>query len=432
MRIVPTYFGYFPTPWTSLKTGPNMKAIKLGLIGCGGMGTRHLYGMRELLQSPFNNIEPVALCDIRVENAEMAAGEAESLFGTRPAVFTDLTKMVRQIPDLDAVSVVTDPSVHHGVVCKALELGLHVMVEKPMAITVGACRMMMETAERNGRILSVAENYRRDPSARLVNHLLKTGKIGNPYLAWCHALGGGSAIFITPWRHLKEKGGPILDMGVHYTDLIRKQLGDVAEVYGDTRLVEPVRYKAKAIGDQYSFYQQRHRDMDDAVPATAEDVSVALFKMESGITLNWIMGRGGTGGTGGEMILGDKGRLESFGTRGGQAVMQTVEGKTLSHREILKQTDEFELEPLAGHFFPDRVAEGDVDWRLIALEYHELGEAILTGRKVELDGLEGLKDVAAVYAIFESAVAGRAITMDEAENARVYDYQQEIYDALGI
>ena len=152
--------------------------------------------------------------------------------------------------------------------------------------------------------------------------------------------------------------------------------------------------------------------MNESVPATAEDVSVALFKMESGLTLNWMMGRVGTGGTGGEMILGDKGRLESFGTRGGKAVMQIPGEETLSHEEILAQTDGFELEPLAAHFFPDRIATNNADWRLIALEYHELGEAILNGRKVELDGLEGMKDVAAIYAIFESAVAGRAVTMD--------------------
>ncbi len=115
-----------------------MSKIKLALVGCGGMGTRHLYGMRELLASPFNNIEPVAVCDIRLENAELAASEAETLFGYKPAVFTDMEAMAVAIPDLDAVSVVTDPSVHHTVVCRALELGWHVMVEKPMAITVGA------------------------------------------------------------------------------------------------------------------------------------------------------------------------------------------------------------------------------------------------------------------------------------------------------
>ena len=161
-----------------------MDKIRLGLVGCGGMGTRHLYGLRELAQTQFNNVELVALCDIRRENAELAAAEAEKLLGVQPAIFTDLEEMARQTPDLTAVDVVTDPSVHHTVVCQALDLGLHVMVEKPMAITVGACQAMIDAAERNDRKLSVAENYRRDPSARLVNHLLKTGAIGTPYMGF--------------------------------------------------------------------------------------------------------------------------------------------------------------------------------------------------------------------------------------------------------
>ena len=97
----------------------------------------------------------------------------------RPEIFTDLEEMTRAVPDLNAVDVVTDPSVHHNVVCQALDLGLHVMVEKPMAITVKACRQMIEAAERNNRNLSVAENFRRDPSARLVRYLLETGAIRN-------------------------------------------------------------------------------------------------------------------------------------------------------------------------------------------------------------------------------------------------------------
>ena len=164
-----------------------MEKLRLGLVGCGGMGTRHLYGLKELADSPFANVELAALCDIRRENAEMAANEAEELLGTRPQVFTDIEEMARQTSDLAAVDVVTDPSVHHNVVCQALDLGLHVMVEKPMAITVGTCRLMVEAAARNNRILSVAENFRRDPSASVVRHLLEPGEIGNVYMAPRHS-----------------------------------------------------------------------------------------------------------------------------------------------------------------------------------------------------------------------------------------------------
>lgn len=409
-----------------------MDRIRLALVGCGGMGTRHLYGMKELALTSLNNVELVALCDIRQENADMAATEAEKLFGHRPATFTDMETMRRHLPDLDAVSVVTDPAFHHTVACQALELGLHVMVEKPMAITVGACRRMMDAAHKNRRILSVAENYRRDPSARLIRYVLDNRLLGKPYLAWLHALSPGNGIFITPWRHLKAKGGPVLDMGIHYTDLIRYQLGEVTEVYADARLIENVRYKPPSIGDTYAFYQNRHKAMPDTVPADAEDVSAALLRMADGFTVNWIMGYGGSGGISGEMILCQEGRIETYGTRGGKAILQRNGEEKRTHEQTLELAPGFSLEPLAAHFFPNRITDGNADWRLIALEYHELGEAILKNRRIEVDGTEGMKDVAVVYAILESSLAGRAVTLKEIESCALYDYQREIDDALGL
>ncbi|MDE0041121.1 MAG: Gfo/Idh/MocA family oxidoreductase [Candidatus Poribacteria bacterium] len=411
-----------------------MDKIKLAIVGCGGMGTRHLYGLRELSQTPFCNVELAALCDIRRENAELAASEAEKLLGARPAIFTDLEKMVRQVPDLVAADIVTDPSVHHSVACAAMDLGLHVMVEKPMAITVKACQRMIEASERNNRLLSIAENYRRDVSARLVRHLLETNAIGDPYLGLFHSLSPSNDIFITPWRHLKLRGGPIIDLGVHFTDMIRYQLGDIAEVYGNVRLVEPTRRKPERIHDTYTFYRNRFEAMEPEVPATAEDTSVAMFQMESGVTVNWIVGLGGHGSCGGERILGTEGSIEGFGTRGGRISLKRRSEQEKSFEEILETTNGFTLEPLAEHFFPSRIAAGDkaVDWKLIALEYYELAEAILHGRCIEVDGISGMKDVAAVYAIFESFKLGRVVTMGEVESCQVYDYQSEIDEALGI
>jgi len=411
-----------------------MDKLKLALVGCGGMGTRHLYGLRELVQSPFNNVELCALCDLNRDNAELAAKETEDLLGFKPPIFTDMAAMVQAIPDLMAVDVVTDPSVHHTVVCQALDLGLHVLVEKPMAISVKACHMMNEAAQRNDRKLSVAENYRRDPSSRLTRHLLDTGRIGTPYMATLHAVRGGKDIFITPWRHLKDRGGPLIDMGVHYTDLIRYQLGDIVEVYGDARLVEPVRKKQKSIGDRYEFYQQRFRAMPDEVPATAEDTAVAMLKMESGVMVSFIMGVGGHGACRSQLILGDKGCLQSFGNRGSQAIWQPEEGEVRDQAAILESIDDFELHPLLDHFFSEKNSVGDkaVDWKLIAYEQHELACAVLNDDPIEVDGIEGLKDVAAVYAICESARAGRTVTASEIESGELYDYQAEIDEALNI
>ena len=409
-----------------------MDKVRSALVGCGGMGTRHLYGLGELHKTSFNNVELAAVCDIRRDNAEMAADEAEKLLGQRPEVFTDLEEMKRQVSDLDAVDVVVDPSAHHTVVCQALDLGLHVMVEKPMAITVKGCHLMMEAAKRNDRILSVAENFRRDPSARLVNHLLQQGAIGRPYMATFHSQGPHQEVFITPWRHMKNRGGLLLDVGVHFTDMIRYQLGDIKEVYGQVELTTPVRKKPETVNNPYKFYQTRHAEMESEVQATAEDTSVGTLRMESGVVVSWIVGLGGHGSCNGEVIFGTEGSLQGFGSRGARAHLKKAGQEEMQHEEIVASAAGFGLEPLAEHFFPQGVATEDVDWKLLALEYFELGEAILQGRKIEVDGIEGMKDVAAVYALFESSRLGRTVQMSEVENCAVYEYQAEIDAALGL
>jgi hypothetical protein len=62
----------------------------------------------------------------------------------------------------------------------------------------------------------------------------------------------------------------------------------------------------------------------------------------------------------------------------------------------------------------------------------QLAEAILDGRTLEIDGEEGMRDVAASHALCESAIAKRAVTMDELVAGEVYAYQQEIDDLLGV
>jgi hypothetical protein len=104
----------------------------------------------------------------------------------------------------------------------------------------------------------------------------------------------------------------------------------------------------------------------------------------------------------------------------------------MSQEELVAANSDFELEPLATHFFPQGVSGEEVDFNLLALEHYELAEAVLNGRQIEVTGLEGLKDVAAVYAPFESSRAGRTVQMSEIESGELYEYQQEIDEAIGF
>ncbi len=413
-----------------------MDKVRLALVGCGGMGTRHLHGLKQLADSPFDAIELSAVCDIRAENAELAAAEAAQLLGTRPKVCTNMAAMVQQVPDLEAVDVVTEPSVHHTIVCEALDLGLHVLVEKPLAITVRACQQILDAATRNERIVSVAENFRRDPSARIVRHLLDTGAIGTPYMGLYHSLGAGNPIFITPWRHRRELGGFILDMAVHFTHMIRYQLGDIAEVYADARMVEPERQKSASLSMDYAFYKKRFATMPERIPAAAEDTTQAIFKMESGATLNWAVGIAGHASAHRELIMGPDGSIDGFGGRGGRITLTRRDAAPLSQEDILASAEGAGLtfDPLTRYLFPHGVSAGDplVDLKLIAYQLHEMAAAVRGGRTVEVDGRCGLQDVAALYAVFESWRTGGPVALSAVEAGQSYAYQAEIDAALGI
>ncbi|MHB1319806.1 MAG: Gfo/Idh/MocA family protein, partial [Anaerolineae bacterium] len=221
-----------------------MERVPFAIVGCGGMGGRHLNGVKELYDSGLSNVELVAVCDLRRDNAEHLAANAERLLGQRPAVFTDMEAMTRALPELQAVDVTTDTGSHYAVVHAALDLGLHIQCEKPLASTIRGCNLLIEQHGRTGRVLSVAEQFRRDPICRLTRALLQAGVIGDSRMLIEVSAGGGNRIIIFPWRHIKEIGGIFVDAGVHNADLMQYYLGPVREVYARAAIMEPVRYRA--------------------------------------------------------------------------------------------------------------------------------------------------------------------------------------------
>ena len=88
--------------------------IPICVVGCGGMGHRHMLGYKELKNTGIGNLEVVAVCDINRDMAELVANEAEGLLGRKPMVFDDLGKALAH-PDIAAVDVVTDGASHHKV-----------------------------------------------------------------------------------------------------------------------------------------------------------------------------------------------------------------------------------------------------------------------------------------------------------------------------
>ena len=155
--------------------------IKMGLVGCGGMSGAHMGGYRELWSKDVREFDIVAACDIDKGRAENRANEAhEFQGGTKPAVYTELDEMLDKHPDLECVDICALHSAHHTLAVPALDAGKHVIIEKPFGITMRACKLMMEAADKNDKIISVAENYRLSRMERTRSWVIAQGRVGEP------------------------------------------------------------------------------------------------------------------------------------------------------------------------------------------------------------------------------------------------------------
>lgn len=416
-----------------------VERIKYAAVGCGGMGRRHLRGMARLQSSSMNNMELAAVCDLNQDNANFLADEAQELLGHRPRVFSDIAQMARETPELRAADVTTETGSHHVVTAACLEAGLHVLCEKPLAVTVRGCNLAVETARRKGLVLSVAENFRRDPINRLIRALIDDGAIGTPRLMMETTMGGGDKVIITPWRHMKHTGTITLDEGVHHADILRYYLGEVRTVFGETRLHEKVRYNTKSAGPG-GFYARWSADFPDSIEPTGEDALYALVTFESGAVAQWINDHAIHGKPqGGRFVYGSKGSIECPGDRNGRPIKLHFDGgTTIDDERILDYAPSYRLSPLAAELFGgERIWTysfefNDTDSRILALEYHELGECILQGTEPEVNGEEGRADVALNYAPFESGRLGRAVTLDDLIAGRADAYQREVDERIGL
>ena len=162
--------------------------------------------------------------------------------------------------------------------------------------------------------------------------------------------------------------------------------------------------------------------------------------LENGAVGQWIDDHAGHGARKDERIVyGSKGSLQTYGNRNGRPSTLTLsDGTSVDDERILEYAPSYRLNPLAAELFGgERVWRydfpfTDVDSKIIATEYFELGECIRTGAQPEMTGEEGRADVALTYAPFEAGRLGRPVTLDDMLSGRAYVYQGEIDQILGL
>lgn len=149
-------------------------------------------------------------------------------------VVADTYEQLLQIPDVDAVSIVTPPYLHLPQTLAAFEAGKHVLCEKPMALDVVEARKMLDAARKTGLVAMIDHEFRYVPARAYMKQLIDSGYIGQLYTANITMYGGLSADPRTRpfgWLSQKEMGGGYLGaIGSHYIDALRYFFGDISAV----------------------------------------------------------------------------------------------------------------------------------------------------------------------------------------------------------
>ncbi|MGH7919169.1 MAG: Gfo/Idh/MocA family protein [Candidatus Dormibacteraceae bacterium] len=414
-------------------------SVRIAIVGCGGMGHRHLAGLGELARSSSPSVELVAVCDPKLDNAEALADEAERLLGRRPSVHATARAMVSARPELEAADCTTDTGSHHAVVPELLELGLHTMCEKPLALTIRGCDAIREACRSSDRLVSVAENFRRDPMNRLVKALIEDGAIGAPQFVEEVSVGGRDDILITPWRHMKRFGTIPVDAGVHSADLLQYLFGPVSSAAGLAHLFERTRHKRQTAGPG-GFYERWAAEMPEQIEPDGEDAIFGLVEFENGSIGQWTEHHAGHGlPSRSRLLFGTRGSIVAPGDRNGNPVRLVLDdGTDLFDERVLDLAPSYHLPPLAAELFgserPWRYDYGFVatDRKLLALEYDELAQAVRTGAQPEVDVETAARALALVYALFESSLAHRSVALAEVLDGSVDAYQRDIDLHLGL
>ncbi|MBP94502.1 hypothetical protein CMK18_00970 [Candidatus Poribacteria bacterium] len=388
-----------------------MSQLKVGLIGCGGISGAHMGGYRELWDRDFRLFDIVAAADVNIDAANTRAGEAQEIQGgNKPKAYDTVAEMLDKHPEIDCVDICTLHSEHHGLATQALQAGKHVIIEKPLGITMRAGKQIIDAATTNNRILSVAENYRLSRHERARRWAVQQGMIGDVRMFfWIDV---GESLGKWGWRNFKMQagGGWALDGGVHFTDLMRFHLGlEAKEVYAVNKAYEPFRY-----GDV--------KERSDGYEVDVEDCMISTITFDQGVSAQWTwVGSAPGQGFNRKTIYGSEGSLDW-----GSGLHQRNTGDLISTDEIYQKFMSSLSESEREYFFPR-----DID-NTIAIELKYFADAINSGSQPEVDGLEGYRSQAICMAVYESGYFGRSVTIEEIENLSLEGYQKEINNEIGV
>lgn len=258
--------------------------VRYGIVGCGHIAKKHVSAIQADPSAVL-----VAVCDTNEERLKEFA--VDGVIG-----YTDLAEMLKS--DIDVVSICTPSGLHPALTIQAAEAKKHVVVEKPMALTLEDADRMIDACEKNGVKMAVVHPNRFRPAIVELRKQIENEKFGtighaNATVRWNR----NQAYYDqAPWRGTKAMdGGVLMNQAIHNMDLLLWMMGDVEEVYtydatrirrieADDTSVSVIRFKNGALGVLEAAVTIYPKNLEESLSIFGEKGTAIV----GGPTANWI------------------------------------------------------------------------------------------------------------------------------------------------
>lgn len=244
------------------------KPFKVGFIGAGAIALKH---MQHLVKVP--GVEVVCASDISQRSLDLFRDTYKVNH-----LYTDYEQMLKAHPDVDAIDICTPNKLHAPCSIAAFNAGMHVMVEKPMAMNAAEGQAMLDTSKKAGKQLIIGFQFRFDPRTKVIKDQIDRGAFGKILYVraqWLRRRG------IPNWgvfgRKALQGGGPMIDIGVHVIETAHSLMG----------APEPV----SVTGNTWTFQGNKPSDIAcqwprwDHATYDVEDLAVAMVRFATGTML---------------------------------------------------------------------------------------------------------------------------------------------------